>query len=110
MEGQHFDVLKTDNSPTFDISVRTKIVVQCYGCLPHTSSTFFIINTAHCTLAAISLSVLGLPCGPPNRSSAVGMCSEVRIAAMMPITRFRPSSTTAVYTFRRLFASEIVVG
>ncbi len=26
----------------------------------------------------------GLPCGVPNRSSAVRMCNEARIAAMIP--------------------------
>jgi hypothetical protein len=40
----------------------------------------------------MSLSVRGLPCGPPNRSSAVRMCRLARIAAMIPSTRFRPSS------------------
>lgn len=39
----------------------------------HTLSTFLIISTAHWALAAISLSVFGLPSGPPNRSSAVRM-------------------------------------
>jgi hypothetical protein len=39
--------------------------------------------------ADISLSVLGLPCGPPNRSSALSMRMLVRITAMMPITRLR---------------------
>src|SRR5580658_10259423 len=43
-------------------------------------------------LAAISLSVRGLPCGPPNKSSAVCMCRLARIAAMIPMTRLRPSS------------------
>ena len=34
----------------------------------------------------------GLPCGPPNKSSAVCMWRLARIAAMIPITRLRPSS------------------
>jgi hypothetical protein len=59
---------------------------------PHTASIFLIISTAHWTDAAINLSVRGLPCGVPNRSSAVSMCKLARIAAMIPITRFRPSS------------------
>jgi len=40
-------------------------------------------------LAAINLSVRGLPCGPPNRSSAVCMCKLARIAAISPMTRRR---------------------
>ncbi len=55
-------------------------------------SIFFIIRSAHWMLASMSLSVRGLPCGVPNRSSAVCMCRLARIAAMIPITRFRPSS------------------
>ena len=38
---------------------------------PNTLSIFRKISSAHCTDAAIILSVRGLPCGPPNRSSAV---------------------------------------
>src|ERR1017187_1619724 len=45
-------------------------------------------------LAVINLSVRGLPCGPPNRSSAVCICRLARIAAMIPMTRLRPSSTS----------------
>jgi hypothetical protein len=48
------------------------------------------------TTEAISLSVRGLPCGVPNKSSAVRMCIAVRIDAMIPITRFRPSSITSI--------------
>src|SRR6266480_2562998 len=47
-------------------------------------------------LAAINLSVRGLPCGPPNKSSAVRMCRLVRIAAITPITRLRPSSIPGI--------------
>jgi hypothetical protein len=50
--------------------------------LEHTVSTFLIM------LASINLSVRGLPCGPPNKSSAVRMCRLARIAAMIPITLF----------------------
>jgi hypothetical protein len=57
------------------------------------SSILSIIFSAHWRLAAISLSVRGLPCGPPNRSSAVRMCRLARIAAITPMTRLRPSST-----------------
>ena len=35
---------------------------------------------------------LGLPPGVPNKSPAVLMCIAVRIAAMIPSTRLRPSS------------------
>jgi Putative DNA-binding domain len=38
------------------------------------------------------------------------MCRLVSIAAMMLITRFRPSSIVAVYMFRFCFASGIVIG
>src|ERR1017187_3449958 len=55
-------------------------------------------------LAAISLSVRELPCGPPNKSSAVCMCRLVKIAAMIPITRLRPSSIAASYQIRLFFA------
>ncbi len=41
-------------------------------------------------LAAISLSVRGLPCGQPNKSSAVSMCRLVRNAAINPITGCGP--------------------
>ncbi|MFY9560305.1 MAG: hypothetical protein WAQ52_08745 [Terriglobales bacterium] len=51
-----------------------------------------MILSAHCTDAAINLSVSGLPVGAPNKSPAVRMCMAVRIAAMMPMTRLRPSS------------------
>ena len=34
----------------------------------------------------------GCPGGVPNRSSAVRMCRLARMAAMMPMTRLRPSS------------------
>src|ERR1017187_6979229 len=37
-------------------------------------------------LAAINLSARGLPCGPPNRSSAVCMCRLARIAAIRAMT------------------------
>ena len=56
-------------------------------------------------LAAINLSVRGLPCGVPNRSSAVCMCRLARMAAITPITRLRPSSIGASYTFRLVFAT-----
>ena len=59
---------------------------------PNTLSIFCMIRSAHWMLASMSLSVRGLPCGVPNRSSAVCMCRLARIAAMIPITRFRPSS------------------
>src|ERR1039458_6588196 len=55
-------------------------------------SIFFIIRSAHWMLASMSSSVRGLPCGVPNRSSAVCICRLARIAAIIPITRFRPSS------------------
>jgi len=71
----------------------------------HTLSIFLIISLAHCTDAAINWSVRGLPCGPPKRSSAVCMCRLARIAAIMPITRLRPSSTWPCYTFRLIFAT-----
>jgi len=58
----------------------------------NTLSIFRMIRSAHWMLASMSLSVRGLPCGVPNRSSAVCMCRLARIAAMIPITRFRPSS------------------
>ena len=77
--------------------------------LPHTLSTFFIIASAHCTLATINLSVRGLPCGPPKRSSAVCMCRLARIAAMILITRLRPSSIGARYHVRRVFAKQYTV-
>src|SRR5207253_6012734 len=63
-----------------------------------------IILSAHCTAAAISASVYGLLCGPPNRSSAVFKCLATRIPATIANTRFRPSSTHTGYTFRLLFA------
>jgi hypothetical protein len=49
--------------------------------------------------------VCGLPSGLPNRSPAVRMCRLARMAAIMPMTRFRPSSIRAVYSFRLLFAT-----
>ena len=63
---------------------------------PTVTSTFFMIRVAHCTAAAVILSVLGLPCGPPNRSSALSRLRAMIIPAMMPMTRWRPSSTDAV--------------
>jgi len=60
----------------------------------HPASILAIIRSAHWMLAAMTRSVRGLPCGVPNRSSAVRICIAVRIAAMIPITRFRPSSMT----------------
>jgi hypothetical protein len=57
-----------------------------------TLSIFRMIASAHWIDAAISLSVRGLPIGPPNRSSAVCMCRLARIAAIIPSTLFRPSS------------------
>ncbi len=59
---------------------------------PTITSTFFIIKVAHWTAAAIILSVRGLPCGPPNRSSTRSRCRAMRIPAMIPITRLRSSS------------------
>src|SRR3984957_1354879 len=55
-------------------------------------SILFMIFSAHWTEAAINLSERGLPCGPPNRSSAVCMCRLAKIAAIIPITRLRLSS------------------
>ena len=75
-----------------------------YG-LSHKLSIFLIISLAHCTDAAINWSVRGLPCGPPKRSSAVRMCRLARIAAIMPITRLRPSSTRPFYNVRLFFAT-----
>jgi len=71
----------------------------------HKLSIFRIISLAHCTDAAINWSVRGLPCRPPNRSSAVRMCRLVRIAAIMAITRLRPSSTRPYYNVRLMFAT-----
>src|ERR1700693_799622 len=52
-------------------------------------------------LAEISLSERGLPCGPPNKSSAVCMCRLARIAAMMPSTRcgLRPCWDFSIFAF-----------
>ena len=50
----------------------------------NTLSIFFMICSAHWIDAAISLSVRGLPCGVPNRSSAVCMCRLARIAVRIP--------------------------
>jgi hypothetical protein len=47
---------------------------------PNTASILAMIRSAHWMLAAINLSVRGLPCGPPNRSSAVCMWRLARIA------------------------------
>jgi len=63
----------------------------------NTLSIFSMILSAHWMLAVISLSARGLPCGPPNRSSAVRMCRLARIEAMTPMTRLRPSSIRASY-------------
>jgi hypothetical protein len=47
----------------------TDVEKRHFGCT--LSSIFRMIRSAHCTAAAIIASVLGLPPGPPNRSSAV---------------------------------------
>src|SRR5713226_2692091 len=60
-------------------------------------------------LASINPVVRGLPSGPPNRSSAVCMWRLARIEAMIPMTRFRPSSIAAQYHFRSVFAKEYTV-
>jgi hypothetical protein len=44
-----------------------------------------MMRSAHRTLAAMSLSVRGLPCGVPHWSSSVRMWILVRIEAMIPI-------------------------
>jgi hypothetical protein len=62
-----------------------------------------MILTAHCTEAEMSLAVSGEPLGVPNRSLALGMWEAVKIAAMMPSTRLRPSSTEISHP-RVLFA------
>ena len=41
----------------------------------------------------------GLPCGLPKRSPAVSLRLDTKIAAMIAITRFRPSSTEKGYIF-----------
>jgi hypothetical protein len=43
----------------------------------------------------MSLSLAGVPLGVPNRSLALGMWLAVRIAAIIPGTRLRPSSIRA---------------
>src|SRR5439155_27182555 len=48
-----------------------QIIVEAY--FPYTPSIFSMIRSAHWILAAISRSVCGLPCAPPNKSSAVRM-------------------------------------
>src|SRR5882724_1267692 len=60
-------------------------------------------------LAAINLSVRGLPCGPPNRSSAVCMCRLARIEAITPMTRLRPSSIKSILRLSPLFRYHLVL-
>src|SRR4029077_2649070 len=70
---------------------------------PKTLSIFCMILSAHWTEAAIIASVRGLPCGPPNKSSAVFKCRATRMPATIANTRLRPSSIRTFYDFRLLF-------
>lgn len=56
------------------------------GIYPKTLSMFRRILSAHWIAAATILSVPGLSCGPPNRSSAVSWCRATMIPAMIAST------------------------
>src|SRR5438105_8419086 len=60
-------------------------------------------------LASMIRSVMGVPFGIPKRSSALCMCIALRIAAISPITRLRPSSTTKILRLRLLFVYTVVI-
>jgi hypothetical protein len=53
----------------------------------------------------MSRSVRGLPCDPPNKSSALRMLIAVSNAAIIPIRRLRPSSTHVSYHCSPFFRS-----
>src|SRR5437868_15361931 len=52
---------------------------------------------------------MGVPFGIPKRSSALCMCMALRTAAISPITRLRPLSTTKILRFRLLFVHTVVI-
>src|SRR5204863_9714989 len=55
-------------------------------------------------------SVMGVPFGIPKRSSALCMCIALRIAAISPITRLRPSSMKAkILRLRLSFVHTVVI-
>src|SRR5882724_660231 len=56
---------------------------------------------------------MGVPFGIPKRSSALCMCMALRMAAISPITRLRPSPTTKNLTpspFVRLWSIDLELG
>lgn len=62
------------------------------ACFP--SAKIAVVRSAPTTTPKLQSTCpfLGLPLGLPNKSPAVLMCIVVRIAAMIPSTRLRPSS------------------